>query len=50
MTQGDAMSLRTVAAAVQDDVVEGHNTAWVPWWSYTKTALAAAALVLVSEN
>lgn len=44
------MSLRTITAVVQDDVVEGDNTTWVPWWSYTKTALAAAALVLVSEN
>ena len=44
------MSLRIVTAAVQDNVVEGDNTVCVPWWSYTKTALAAAALVLVSKN
>ncbi|WP_175773072.1 serine hydrolase domain-containing protein [Paraburkholderia phenazinium] len=35
---------------MQDDTTQGDNAAWLPWWSYTKTALAAAALVLVSEN
>jgi CubicO group peptidase (beta-lactamase class C family) len=32
-------------------VIEGHDAdQWVPWWSFTKTVLAAAALVLVRDG
>jgi CubicO group peptidase (beta-lactamase class C family) len=41
---------RMITAVARGDAVETHGDAWVPWWSYTKTALAAAALVLVSQG
>ena len=39
-----------ITAVVQAGSVAEDNTAYVPWWSYTKTVLAAASLVLVSQN
>jgi D-alanyl-D-alanine carboxypeptidase len=39
-----------ITAIARGDIVETDSDAWVPWWSYTKTALAAAALVLVSRG
>ena len=42
---------RIITAVVEDGAEVGEtDPAPVPWWSFTKTALAAAALALVAEN
>ncbi len=33
-----------------EDVIDGVETTSVPWWSFTKTALATAALALVAQG
>ncbi|MGA9868909.1 MAG: serine hydrolase domain-containing protein [Acetobacteraceae bacterium] len=42
------MTMTVIAAIARDSGVDGDDGALVPWWSFTKTVLAAAALVLVS--
>jgi D-alanyl-D-alanine carboxypeptidase len=37
-----------IASCVGDRVVDEHSTSIVPWWSITKTCVAACALVLVA--
>ena len=37
-----------IACCVGDRLVSEHDTSIVPWWSITKTCLAACALVLVA--
>jgi D-alanyl-D-alanine carboxypeptidase len=37
-----------IACCIGDRLVSEHDTAIVPWWSITKTCLAACALVLVA--
>ncbi len=39
-----------ITALVHADTLEASSAAPVPWWSFTKTVLAAAALVLVAEG
>ena len=42
---------RIITAVVEDTAVaEGTDPAPVPWWSFTKTVLAAAALALVADG
>ncbi len=42
---------RMITAVVEDEAeAEGTGPASVPWWSYTKTVLAAAALALVADG
>jgi CubicO group peptidase (beta-lactamase class C family) len=44
------VTAQIITAVAYDDGVEADSGALVPWWSYTKTVLAAAAFVLVSQN
>ena len=40
-----------IISVVEDGAeVEGFETASAPWWSFTKTVLAAAALALVADG
>jgi CubicO group peptidase (beta-lactamase class C family) len=39
-----------IAATVTDDAVTADSSLAVPWWSFTKTVMAAAALVLVAQG
>jgi CubicO group peptidase (beta-lactamase class C family) len=39
-----------VTAVADDDVVQSDEDVAVPWWSYTKTVLAAATLRLVAQG
>ncbi len=39
-----------ITALVSGQTIEASNGVPVPWWSFTKTALAAAALVLVARG
>jgi len=39
-----------IAAIADEHIVEADDPAPVPWWSFTKTVLAAAALVLVARG
>ena len=39
-----------ITARVRDGAIEASSDLPVPWWSFTKTALAAAALVLVARR
>ena len=40
-----------ITAVVEDGAeAEGTDPAPVPWWSFTKTVLAAAALALVADG
>ena len=39
-----------ITAVLEGDAVEASSAAPVPWWSVTKTVLAAAALVLVARG
>ena len=41
---------RIVAAMIGDGAAEGCEPALLPWWSFTKTVLAAAALALVADS
>ncbi len=43
-------STRLITAVARDAGVSADSVATVPWWSYTKTVLAAAALVLVRQE
>jgi hypothetical protein len=38
-----------IIAIVNDDGVNANDDALIPWWSFTKTVLAAAALNLVAQ-
>lgn len=42
--------MREIIATVSDDHIDAGSAILVPWWSYTKTVLAAAALVLVANG
>jgi len=39
-----------ITAAIREEVLRTNSTAPVPWWSFTKTILAAASLVLVAKG
>ena len=44
------MAVPMITAIVEGDALEASSAAPVPWWSVTKTVLAAAALVLVARG
>jgi CubicO group peptidase (beta-lactamase class C family) len=44
------MSVRIITARTQGDSIVADDEAPVPWWSFTKTVLAAAVLVLVARD
>jgi D-alanyl-D-alanine carboxypeptidase len=44
------MPPRLITAIAGEHVIEAGDPAPVPWWSFTKTVLAAAALVLVARG
>ena len=50
MSSANDVVHRIVTAVVDGDRIEADDQAPVPWWSFTKTVIAAAALVLVARN
>jgi D-alanyl-D-alanine carboxypeptidase len=46
----DGMTVLMITATVTDEAVVADSSLPVPWWSFTKTVVAAAALVLVAQG